>query len=153
MGAPFGRSGACSYRILPVELFIRRFERHGQGHARLLYYCMAVPMGVCTHIVTGGVFVATPHCVRAVMGDTKNMIARISLPCFVDTPPTFPLSVPRDATKERVLDAAVRHDRVPPLEKRWTQDGMTFGDFLTQTFTLYYDWNGHPEQSRVEDSL
>jgi hypothetical protein len=30
--------------------------------------------------------------------------------------------------------------KVPPLKDRWLQDGVTFGDFLGDTFRKYYEW-------------
>jgi isopenicillin N synthase-like dioxygenase len=120
--------------------------------------CMAVQLGECTQIVTGGVLCATPHCVRGVSSSSSTTttttestlaknIARISLPCFVDAPPAFPLRVPvaagttQQQQRQQVLDASVPHDSVPPLGQRWTENGMAFGDFLHQTFSLYYNWN------------
>jgi isopenicillin N synthase-like dioxygenase len=101
--------------------------------------CMAVQIGECTQIVTGGAVVATPHCVRGAAG----VVARTSLACFIDTPPTFKLSCPRSSTKDDENDgkkqvAGKTSARVPALEKRW-KDGMTFGDFLQKTFEVYYN--------------
>jgi isopenicillin N synthase-like dioxygenase len=105
-------------------------------HVTIPKDCMAVQMGECTQIVTGGTVCATPHCVRGTSG-----VARISLPCFVDTPPTAPLLMPEGSTREAILaGSAAASRRVPPLEKRWTRNGMPFGDFLKQTFELYYDF-------------
>ena len=118
-----------------------------EHHVEIPSDCLAVQMGECTQIVSGGSFCATPHCVRGASSLSNNdsdhdgRIARISLPCFVDTPPTFPLSAPTNMSREVVLEAAVPHPKVPPLAKRWTGNGMTFGDFLQQTFSLYYEWN------------
>ena len=97
---------------------------------------MAVQMGECTQIITGGTVQATPHCVRGARG---NNVARISLPCFVDTPPTFALTVPDglDATIAAVCQST--SDKVPPLSERWN-NGDTFGAFLQKTFSVYYNW-------------
>mmetsp|Transcript_3940 Transcript_3940/g.7580 ORF Transcript_3940/g.7580 Transcript_3940/m.7580 type:complete len:390 (+) Transcript_3940:49-1218(+) len=99
--------------------------------------CLAVQIGECTQIVTAGTVRATPHCVR---GAVAKDVARISLPCFVDTPPYQPLSLPPNATREQVLASAANSTKVPPLGPRWTGDDMTFGEFLQKTFQLYYDW-------------
>ena len=99
--------------------------------------CMAIQLGECTQILSGGAVCATPHWVRAAGG--KN-IARISLAAFVDTPPEFQLWTPSGSTKESVCHSDQQSKRVPPLDQRWTENGMTFGDFLTQTFQMYYDW-------------
>jgi len=99
--------------------------------------CMAIQLGECTQILSGGVVCATPHWVRA--AKTPN-VARISLAAFVDTPPQFQLWTPKGATKEMVCHSDQQSKRVPPLDKRWTENGMTFGDFLTQTFQMYYNW-------------
>lgn len=104
--------------------------------------CMAVQIGECTQIVTGGAVRATPHCVR---GALASNIARISLPCFVDTAPFQALAVPASASRQQVLDAASNSDKVPPLGLRWTGNDMTFGDFLQKTFTMYYDWSDKPK--------
>ena len=100
--------------------------------------CMAVQMGECVQILTGGAVVATPHCVR---GAHVPNVARISLPIFIDTPPTFGLHMPRGSSRENVLNAGVGGTRVPPLDSRWIIDGMTFGDFLQTTFAKYYEWS------------
>jgi len=94
--------------------------------------CMAIQMGECTQIVTGGAVVATPHCVKG----APNLV-RVSLACFIDVPPSTPVSAPPGTSQEAIL--AKESKRVPPLAKRW-QDGMTFGDFLGKTFQMYYEW-------------
>mmetsp|Transcript_26205 Transcript_26205/g.32300 ORF Transcript_26205/g.32300 Transcript_26205/m.32300 type:complete len:435 (-) Transcript_26205:123-1427(-) len=125
--------------------------------------CMAVQIGECFQIVTGGNVVATPHCVKSadpnwyrkednvdVDGENKTKedgkksrkIARISFPCFVDTVPTFPLTAPNGCSREEVLKrGVVGCAKVPPLENRWLEDGMDFGSFLQTTFALYYNWS------------
>ena len=102
--------------------------------------CMAIQMGECTQILTGGSVVATPHCVRGAPN-----IARASLACFIDTPPQYPLSVPSGLDRESVIrqqqeQNSNSQNRIPSLESRWTENGMTFGYFLQQTFQMYYDW-------------
>lgn len=110
--------------------------------------CMAVQIGECTQIVTGGAVIATPHCVRGgglagngVDTDAKPAVrvARISLPCFIDTGPTFRLCLPTGCSPDRAIGSGVGSAKVPPLADRWT-DGITFGDFLSNTFEMYYDW-------------
>ena len=109
-------------------------------HVSIPRDCMAVQMGECVQILTGGAVVATPHCVRGAKRSNVP-VARISLPCFIDTPPNVPLCMPhRGCTREQVLLAGVGSSRVPPLSGRWTHDGMAFGDFLQKTFSLYYNW-------------
>jgi isopenicillin N synthase-like dioxygenase len=95
--------------------------------------CMAIQMGECTQIVTGGSVVATPHCVKG----APNLV-RISLVCFIDVPPSTPISAPKGSSADSIL--ANESTLVPPLSKRW-EDGMTFGDFLAKTFQMYYEWN------------
>ena len=97
--------------------------------------CLAIQIGECLQILTGGAVVATPHCVR---GAAVPGVARISFPCFIDTPPTYPLRMPEGRTRQQVL--VNESDKVPSLDKRWTHNGMTFGDFLTKTFGMYYEW-------------
>jgi len=126
--------------------------------------CMAVQIGECLQIVTGGAVVATPHCVRGpdphwsplgeqtqqhreMISDTgvslqKRRVARISFPCFIDTVPSFPLSIPAGCTREEIVQSAVVGcAKVPPLEERWLEDGMDFGSFLQKTFEMYYNWS------------
>jgi isopenicillin N synthase-like dioxygenase len=141
-------------------------DRHDQvRHVQVPADCLAVQIGECTQICTGGAVVATPHCVRGCVPTTApaaadsttptttvatttppafSRVARISMPCFIDTPPTFPLSVPHGSSREQVLQAGLQSRRVPPLEMRWTRNGMTFGDFLNDTFAIYYDWKQPP---------
>jgi isopenicillin N synthase-like dioxygenase len=99
--------------------------------------CMAIQIGECAQIATGGAVMATPHCVKGVPG-----LARASLVCFIDTPPSIPLSVPPGTTPESVVAIADLSTRVPPLSARWTND-MTFGDFLQKTFQRYYEWSNN----------
>lgn len=98
---------------------------------------MAMQLGECLQIISGGLLVATPHCVRG----CKNTpgVARISLPCFLDTPVDFPLSVPSGCTREDVFRNTVAQ-KVPPLAERWTRDGVTFAEFLGDSFKSYYEW-------------
>lgn len=97
--------------------------------------CMAIQIGECTQIMTGGAVIATPHCVRGVPN-----LARASLACFIDVPPVVPLSLPPGgATPESIM--AMESDRVPTMAKRW-KDGMKFGEFLQKTFEAYYNKDG-----------
>ena len=81
--------------------------------------CMAVQIGECTQIVTGGAVRATPHCVRGAAPATAPNVARISLPCFVDTPPYQALAMPPSATREQVLQVSnVDDSRVRPRRIR-----------------------------------
>lgn len=113
-------------------------DRHNiTRHVTLPADCLAVQVGECTQIITAGAVSATPHCVRGVRKDAT--LARISLPCFVDAPPRFELAVPASSSREQVLSANHPSLKVPPLEQRWTENGMTFGAFLDQTFRMYYD--------------
>lgn len=133
--------------------------------------CMAIQIGECMQIITGGKVVATPHCVRGADpswtvkyrendGDRDNdgecdgndettnerisKVARISFPCFVDTVPSFPLRVPDTSSRKIVLKSSVGcADKVPPLEGRWKKDGMDFGSFLHDTFAMYYEWSNN----------
>ena len=99
--------------------------------------CMAVQLGECVQVVTGGVLVATPHCVRGAT-PTEVPVARVSHPCFIDCVPTTPITMPEGCTMEQVFGSGT-DSKVPPLEKRWTHDGMLFGDFLQKTFSMYYE--------------
>jgi hypothetical protein len=121
------------------------------------YDCCAIQIGECVQIITGGILCATPHCVR---GCSASNIARISLPCFVDTHPSFPLLPPMGISRQQVLNAdKFSHSKVPPLALRWkpvtrnssfddkneikataTVNTMTFGEFLQETFQMYYGW-------------
>ncbi|CAK9009898.1 Uncharacterized protein SCF082_LOCUS10465 [Durusdinium trenchii] len=97
--------------------------------------CMAVQMGECVQVMSGGVVQATPHCVR---GASVPGVARVSLPVFVDTHPTYELRVPDGRTRQQVLDLPM--PKVPALAKRWTEDGQQFGAFLQKTFEEYYEF-------------
>jgi len=102
--------------------------------------CMAIQLGECVQIITGGCVQATPHCVRGaspVAGSTVK-VARVSHPVFIDTAPHFELKVADGTSREDVLKSAVS-TKVPALGKRWTSDGQTFGDFLQTTFQEYYN--------------
>jgi len=103
--------------------------------------CMAVQVGECVQIVTGGEFVATPHCVRGCRPSTTGgrKIARVSCPCFVDTHPSFEVRMPDGASRAEVLARGLS-SKVPPLGERW-EEGQTFGDFLGASFRRYYDWS------------
>uniref|UniRef100_A0A7S2UDG6 Fe2OG dioxygenase domain-containing protein n=1 Tax=Attheya septentrionalis TaxID=420275 RepID=A0A7S2UDG6_9STRA len=109
--------------------------------------CMGVQIGECVQIVTGGHVVATPHCVR---GSRKPSMARISLPCFVDAGASMPLKLPKGCSREQVLNASIPNPHVPPLNKRWNEDGMEFGVFLHNTFSTYYDWQEEAPEENEE---
>ncbi len=98
---------------------------------------MGIQIGECLQVISGGLLVATPHCVRG----CKNTpdIARLTLPCFVDTPITFPLSMPSGCSRDDVFRNTVAQ-KVPPLSGRWTRNGETFGEFLEDSFKSYYAW-------------
>lgn len=91
---------------------------------------MAIQIGECTQIMTGGAVVATPHCVRGAPN-----LARASLACFVDVPPAVPLLLPPGSTTSTIF--SMESERVPTLNGRW-EDGVAFGDFLQKTFEAYY---------------
>ena len=119
-------------------------DRSGESiHISIPEDCMAIQIGECVQILTGGVVSATPHCVR---GPNPNFagvkVARISCPCFIDSKPTFALNLPKGSTREQVVYAGIGKEKVPSLEERWTSDGMAFGDFLQKTFEKYYEWKG-----------
>jgi isopenicillin N synthase-like dioxygenase len=132
---------------IPPEagLYVIEKQNNGVLKIELPPHCMAVQMGECTQILTGGALVATPHCVRGA-SSSDIPIARASLACFIDTPPTFPLSVPPGLDRESVIgqqqvQGQQQKSRIPPLEARWTNNGMPFGEFLAQTFQMYYGWS------------
>jgi len=99
--------------------------------------CMGIQVGECLQVISGGLLVATPHCVRGCKASPN--IARLSLPCFVDTPVNFPLSIPAGCNREDVFRNTVAQ-KVPPLAERWTRDGQTFAEFLQESFQVYYSW-------------
>eukprot|EP00457_Paulinella_chromatophora_P011321 gb/GEZN01011454.1/.p1 GENE.gb/GEZN01011454.1/~~gb/GEZN01011454.1/.p1 ORF type:complete len:318 (-),score=40.42 gb/GEZN01011454.1/:48-1001(-) len=102
--------------------------------------CLLIQCGECLQIVTGGLVIATPHMVKAARPDKPNLrVGRASFPVFIDTHPFFPLSAPKGVTREQVLHRTAK-SRVPPLDKRWTTDGVCFGEFLGDTFKQYYEW-------------
>jgi hypothetical protein len=100
--------------------------------------CLGIQVGECLQIISGGLLVATPHCVRGCK--QSSGVARISLPCFIDTPPNFPLSIPSGCVRDDVFRNTVAK-RVPPLAERWSRDGESFADFLGNTFRVYYEWS------------
>lgn len=114
----------------------------GAVHVNIPRDCMAVQVGECVQVITGGELVATPHCVRGCRPSTTagRRVARISCPCFVDTHPAFPLRMPPGVSREQVLARGVS-SKVPPLGDRWESDGATFGDFLGASFRRYYEWS------------
>ena len=97
--------------------------------------CMGIQIGECAQILTGGAVIATPHCVKGAPN-----VARTSLACFIDTPPTYPLTTPPGQKSSSEAHLALNSSRVPPLSKRWN-DGMLFGEFLAKTFKMYYDFD------------
>ena len=104
--------------------------------------CMAIQIGECVQILTGGLVRATPHCVRGVRNSSSVKVARISHPCFIDSKPTFPLTMPEGCSREDVVSGGSGEGKVPPLGERWSENGQTFGDFLHRSFEKYYNWKG-----------
>jgi isopenicillin N synthase-like dioxygenase len=119
-------------------------DRSGESiHVSIPEDCMAVQIGEVVQILTGGVVSATPHCVRGPSPNFNGVkVARISCPCFIDSKPIYPLVAPEGCSREQVVNAGIGREKVPALEDRWTEDGMSFGDFLQKTFERYYDWKG-----------
>jgi len=111
------------------------------AHVSIPRDCMCVQVGECTQVVTGGLLVATPHCVRGCRPSLTSgrQVARISCPCFIDTHPVFPLALPPGVDRDGVLARGLS-SKVPPLGDRWTHDGQTFGEFLGASFRRYYEW-------------
>jgi isopenicillin N synthase-like dioxygenase len=110
-------------------------------HVKIPEDCMAVQIGECVQILTGGVVVATPHCVRGPRARQAVKVSRISCPCFIDSKPSFPLSLPDGCTRDNACQAGVGRDKVPLLEERWVENGMSFGSFLQKSFEKYYAWS------------
>jgi len=100
---------------------------------------LAVQCGECLQVITGGLLVATPHCVRASFSPDGKAIGRSTFPVFIDTDTAFPLSAPPGVSREQVFDKTP-DSHVPPLDKRWKGNGQPFGEFLSTTFEQYYDW-------------
>lgn len=117
-------------------------------HVAIPADCMAIQLGECTQVLSGGSLVATPHWVKAVEGAPN--VARISLAAFVDTPPGFALVTPQGCSREKVCHPELQSRRVPPLEQRWTENGMSFGDFLTKTFQMYYEWTTTTTPEKID---
>jgi isopenicillin N synthase-like dioxygenase len=122
-------------------------NRSGESiHVKIPEDCMAVQIGECVQILTGGVVVATPHCVRgprprADCGTSGVKVSRISCPCFIDSKPSFPLTLPEGCTSDNACQVGIGRDKVPLLEERWVENGMSFGSFLQKSFEKYYDWS------------
>lgn len=100
--------------------------------------CMAVQLGECVQIITGGVLTATPHYVKGARPSPGIKVARISHPCFIDPKPDFTLNIPKSCSKEKALASS---SKVPELSSRFAKNGVKFGDFLETTFTKYYEHN------------
>eukprot|EP01128_Nolandella_sp_AFSM9_P011404 TRINITY_DN811_c0_g1_i1.p1 TRINITY_DN811_c0_g1~~TRINITY_DN811_c0_g1_i1.p1 ORF type:complete len:368 (+),score=44.68 TRINITY_DN811_c0_g1_i1:42-1106(+) len=101
---------------------------------------LAIQCGEALQVVTGGLLVATPHAVRASKAPAGKRVGRGTFPIFIDTDVDFPLSAPVGTSREAVFDKTP-DSRVPPLSDRWTEDGMPFGKFLSDSFKLFYSWN------------
>lgn len=101
---------------------------------------MAVQLGESCQIVSGGFLCATPHCVKGAkpVPGSNVKVTRASFPVFCGTDPFFKMSVPKNCTEEQVTTISVGADRVPPIKGRY-ENGITFGDFLTRTFALFYE--------------
>ena len=100
-------------------------DRCGKSiHVTIPQDCLAIQIGECLQVLTGGVVTATPHCVRGARpGYSSAKVARISHPCFIDSKPTFPLTMPKGCSREDVIASGVGRGKVPLLEERWNDDG------------------------------
>lgn len=131
----------------------------GSVHVTIPPDCMAVQVGECLQVITGGQLVATPHCVRGCRPCTTQgiRVARVSCPCFIDVHPDFPLTMPPGTTRENVLERGLS-SKVPLLGDRWEHDGMSFGDFLGASFRRYYEWTlgkatkAHDSEEKQEEN-
>ena len=118
-------------------LYVVCFRDGGEKKIFIPSDCMGIQLGECLQIISGGLLVATPHCVRGCKQSPS--VARISLPCFLDTDILFPLSMPAGHSREDVFRNTVTQ-RVPPLSERWKRNGVTFAEFLGDSFKSYYEW-------------
>ena len=100
---------------------------------------LAVQCGECLQIMTGGLLVATPHCVRGSVSEDGTKVGRATFPIFIDTPADFVLCPPKGVSREQVFANTV-NSKVPPLAERWLKDDTKFVDFLGDTFKKYYEW-------------
>eukprot|EP01129_Flabellula_baltica_P017359 TRINITY_DN9602_c0_g1_i1.p1 TRINITY_DN9602_c0_g1~~TRINITY_DN9602_c0_g1_i1.p1 ORF type:complete len:376 (+),score=87.03 TRINITY_DN9602_c0_g1_i1:29-1156(+) len=100
---------------------------------------LGVQCGECLQIISGGLIVATPHCVRPSASPDGTKLGRTTFPVFIDVSPEFPLSAPEGISRDQVFDKTVV-SKVPPLEERWLENGTPFVEFLGDTFKKYYEW-------------
>lgn len=122
-------------------LYIVQRGTSGSVRVRIPADQLAIQCGECLQIVTGGLLVATPHAVRSSESPDPNLkIGRATMPVFIDVKPDFPLLMPEGSTRDQVF-AQTATSKVPPLEERWLENGVSFGQFLGDTFMKYYEWS------------
>ncbi len=119
-------------------LWIMQRGAAGSAHVTIPEDELAVQCGEVLQVITGGLLVATPHCVRASKSPSGMAVSRGTFPVFIDSAVDFPMSAPAGVPREQVLAAMT--SRVPPLGERWLRDGVPFVEFLGDTFKMYYNW-------------
>jgi len=100
---------------------------------------LAFQMGETHQIHSGGLLLATPHCVRAATGAAAKGISRETFAVFMEPLWDEPMDIPAGLTAEDALRGTSRQylpRGVPPLGKRW-QTGIDFGDFTKRTLKEY----------------
>eukprot|EP00164_Ancoracysta_twista_P002192 GFYU01002894.1.p1 GENE.GFYU01002894.1~~GFYU01002894.1.p1 ORF type:complete len:371 (+),score=141.13 GFYU01002894.1:34-1113(+) len=100
---------------------------------------LMVQCGECLQIITGGLLVATPHCVKASKNVGGVKVSRTTFPCFIDCNVDYVLRPPKGRSVEDVFDKTMA-SLVPPLSGRWQGEEVTFADFLGNSFKQFYEW-------------
>jgi isopenicillin N synthase-like dioxygenase len=108
-------------------------------HVKIPADHLAVQCGECLQVITGGLLIATPHCVRASHAENIK-VGRSTFPVFVDSDIDFKLAPPAGVSRDQVLEFTAK-SKVPPLADRWTGNDMTFSEFLKVSFEQFYSWN------------
>eukprot|EP00455_Lapot_gusevi_P057131 TRINITY_DN963_c0_g2_i1.p1 TRINITY_DN963_c0_g2~~TRINITY_DN963_c0_g2_i1.p1 ORF type:complete len:390 (+),score=114.52 TRINITY_DN963_c0_g2_i1:72-1172(+) len=118
-------------------LYIR--SRHGQlVKANFASDTLAFQIGETAQIHTGGVLLATPHCVRAAQ---VSGVSRATLAVFMEPMMFEPMTVPPEVDPALAQNGATLQylpSGVPALGTRWSTD-MNFARFSDVTMGAYYN--------------
>jgi len=102
--------------------------------------CLAFQMGETQQIHSGGVLLATPHCVRAAMNRDSVGVSRETYAVFMEPLWDEQMDVPAGTSPEDVRRGTTKlliPKGVPTLDKRW-EPNISFGEFSARSLAEYY---------------
>jgi isopenicillin N synthase-like dioxygenase len=109
-------------------------DRLGQDHqVTLPKNSIAFQIGEALQILSGGHFIATPHCVTP---SADKSVTRCTMAVFMDCPYDTVLRIPEgNEEKDMLYDPGI--ETISPLKSRW-KNGISYKKLEANTFSAFY---------------